>query len=180
MLGVTVRVRSAAKAVALDDALEAAALGRSGDLDLLAWRKDLDRNLVTKVVGRDRFLVLLELRVVEAEAAQHLRCNRQPGFRGVTDDCLVGATSLWRLLTFLVLARVLLLAIAELDGVEADFVLGQNLHDGVGRCLDDRAGDLLPLLVEDLSHAQFPTDYADHKSSINSAVRSAQAAVTLL
>src|SRR5687767_15279090 len=68
VLRVAVGVRSAAKAVALDDALEAAAFGRSGDLDLLARRKNLHRDFVTKIVGRNRFLVLLELRVVEAEA----------------------------------------------------------------------------------------------------------------
>src|SRR5687768_5605317 len=139
VLGVAVGVRSAAKAVALDDALEAAALGRSGDLDLLTGCKNLDGHLVTKVVGRNRFPVLLELGVVKAEAAEHLGRNRQPRFRGVANDCLVGATAFRRLLALLVLTGVLLLAIAELDGVETDFVLGQNFHYRVGRCLNDGA-----------------------------------------
>jgi hypothetical protein len=80
----------------------------------------------------------------------------------VANYCLVRTASARRSLAFLVLAGVPLLAIAELDGVEPDFVLAQNLDHRVGRCFHHGARDLLSLFVEDLGHAQLLADDTDH------------------
>src|SRR5690606_17399031 len=53
MLGVAVRVRTTADAVALHDTLEAATLGGAGDLDGLTGLEDADRDQITDVVRRD-------------------------------------------------------------------------------------------------------------------------------
>jgi hypothetical protein len=161
------------ESVALHDALKATPFGGAGHLHLLARREDLNRHLVAKIVSRNRLSVLLELRVVETEAAENAGRDGEAGLGRVADDSLVGATSARRSLTLLVLAGVTLLTIAQLDRVESDFVLGENLDHRVGRSLDHGAGDLLPLFVKDLGHAQLFSNYADHlKPLILSAVRS--------
>src|SRR3954468_23113886 len=127
VLGVAVSVRTTAESVALDDTLESAAFRRPGNLDLLAGSEDLDCDLVAKVVGRNRFLVLFQLCVVETEAAKNRRRNFDASFLGVSDHGLVRATTARSPLAFLRVTRVTLLAVAELDGVESDIVLFQNL-----------------------------------------------------
>src|SRR3954470_10219115 len=158
VLGVAVCVRTTAESVALDDALESAALRGAGDLDLLAGSEYLDGDLVAKVVGRNRFLVLFQLCVVETEAAKNRRRDFDASFLGMSDDGLVRATTTRSPLTFLRVARVALLAVAELDGVESDIVLLQNLDHRVRSCLDHGARDLLPFFIEDLGHTQLLAD----------------------
>src|SRR5688500_5719744 len=160
MLGVAVRVRSAAEVVALDYALEAAALARARDLDLIARREQRDGDRVADVVRRD--LGVLALRVVDAEGAQHPRRRLQIRLRCVTDRGLRGAASARRALTALRLARELLLAEAELDGSESGLLLRGDLDYRVRRGFDDGHGHLLPLLVEDVRHADFATDDSNH------------------
>src|SRR3982751_3296880 len=118
VLGVTVSVGTAAESIALDDALEAAALGGAGDFNLLAGCEDLDRHLVAKVVGRDVLLVLRKLRVIETEAAEDFRREGEAGLCRVSDDRLVGATAAWSPLALLGFAGVSLLAEAKLDRIE--------------------------------------------------------------
>src|SRR5690606_6709703 len=89
VLGVAVGVRTSAEAPALDHALEAAALGRAGHLDLLAGREDLDRDAVADGVRRD--LRVLARSVVQPEVAQHARRRLEPGLGRVPDLRLVGA-----------------------------------------------------------------------------------------
>ncbi len=50
MLGVSVSVRTAVKAMALHNTLESATLRGTGDLYLVAWCKDVDGDLVAKVI----------------------------------------------------------------------------------------------------------------------------------
>ena len=68
-------------------------------------------------------------------------------------------------LTLLVLASGALLAISELDRGETGGFSCLNEGDGVGSCFDDRAGNLLSLLVEDLGHAQLFSNDSDHFST---------------
>src|SRR5688500_19483724 len=107
MLRVAVGVRTAAEAPALHDALEAASLRRPRDLDLIARREDPDVDDVADLVRRD--LRLLPRRIVEADAADHLRRGRQAGLRGVTDSGLVRATAELRALPGAIIATKALL-----------------------------------------------------------------------
>src|SRR5258705_5898536 len=115
VLGVAVGVGTAVESIALHDALESATLGSAGDLDLIARRENLDRDLVAKVVGGDFLPILLELRVVETEAAENLWGDRESSLGGVTDDSLVRTTAARRPLALLGVAGVTLLAEAKLD-----------------------------------------------------------------
>src|SRR5213076_2908110 len=144
--------------VALYNTLKAAAFGRAGHLDLFARSENLDRHLVAKIVSRNFLPVLRKLRVVETKAAQNQRCDAQAGFRRMTDDRLVGATAAWRALAFLRLARVPLLAEAELDRIEPDLILLQDFGHRVRSRLHNGARDLLSLFIEDLGHAQLPAN----------------------
>jgi hypothetical protein len=45
-----------------------------------------------------------------------------------------------------------------------DFRLVGNGDDGIRLGFDHRTGDLLPLLVEDLGHADFSSNNTDHRS----------------
>src|SRR5207237_10663460 len=67
MLGIAVRVRATAEAVALDDALEAAPLARSGHLHRIARREDPHRHRVAEVEGGD--LRTLSHCLIETEAS---------------------------------------------------------------------------------------------------------------
>src|SRR5687767_5526220 len=69
-LGMAVRARLAVEAVPLDDALEAAALVRPGDLDAITRGELVDGELLPDL-GR--------LPRVEPELAQHARCLLEPG-----------------------------------------------------------------------------------------------------
>src|SRR6266496_306988 len=162
VLGVAVRVGTAVESVALHDALKATTFGRACHLDLLARSEDFDRHLVAKIVSRDVFLVLGQLRVVKTKAAQNQRCDAQTSLRRVTDYSFVRATAAWRALAFLRLARVPLLAEAELDRIEPDLILLQDFGHRVRSRLHNGARDLLSLLIEDLGHPQLPTNNADH------------------
>src|SRR6185437_14064545 len=122
VLGVAVGVRTTAEAVTLHDTLEATTLRRASHLDLLAGGENLDSDLVAGVVGRDLLLVLLQLRVVETEAAENFGRDGDAGLGRMTDDRLVGATATRRSLAFLGFAGMALLAEAKLDRVEADLV----------------------------------------------------------
>src|SRR4051794_5875409 len=159
VLGIAVGVRTAAESIALDDALESAALGSARDLHLLAGSEDLDSHLVAKVVGRDVLLVLRKLRVIETEAAEDFRRDGEAGLCRVSDDRLVGATAARSALALLGFAGVTLLAEAKLDRIEPNVVLLQNLDHRVGSGLHYGARDLLSLFIEYLGHAQFPADY---------------------
>src|SRR5512132_2235159 len=159
VLRVAVGVRAAAEAPALHHALEAASLGRPRDLHLVAGSEDPHRDLVAEV--ERRHFDVLPLRVVEAERAQHLRRRLQPRLQRVPDLGLVGATAARRALVApAVLAAHALLAVAELHRRDARRLLGDDLRDRVRRGLHHRAGDLLPLRVEDLRHSDLLTDDA--------------------
>src|SRR6266404_2001290 len=162
VLGVAVGVRTAAEAVTLHDALEAAPLRRAGDFHLLARRENLNGDFIAQSVRRNALPVLGQLRVVETEAAENFRGNGETGLGRVTDDRLVGATAAWSTLAFLGFAGVTLLTEPKLDRVEADVVLFQNLDHRVTSCLHDGARNLLSLFIEDLGHAQLPADDPDH------------------
>src|SRR6185503_1104403 len=77
---VAVGRRTAAEAVAVDDALEAAALGGTGDLDPLAGGEDVDLDLGTR---RRRL-------AAEAEDPKHLRRRVEPRLLGVAQLRLGG------------------------------------------------------------------------------------------
>src|SRR6185312_7448483 len=103
MLGVAVRVRSAAKAPALHNALEAATLRGARDLDRIARRKDRDVDHVADVVGRD--LGILARRVVDAERLERVRRCVEACLLRMTDLSLVRATAARSALVLLRIAR---------------------------------------------------------------------------
>src|SRR5690606_8851509 len=104
-----VRRPAAAEAVALDHALEAAALGGSGHLHAGTHLEQIDGDLVAHVRGR--------LPLAETELAQHLRRGREPGTRGVA---LLGLRR----------PLALLLSEPELDGLVALLLAGPDLDHG--------------------------------------------------
>src|ERR1019366_10348594 len=53
---------------------------------------------------------------------------------------------------------------AEPDRREARLLPGHDLRDRIRRRFDDRHGNLLPRLIEDLGHPQLPADDADHRA----------------
>jgi hypothetical protein len=156
----SVRVRTAAGLVPLHDALEATALRRTGDFHLIADREHSDVHHVANVVRRN--LRVLALRVIETERAQHLGC--------VVETCLLGVPELGprraatarRALALLRLARRALLAVPELHGSETRLVLVRDTEHGIGRGFNDGHGDLMPLVVEHLRHAQLLANDANH------------------
>src|SRR5262249_44460557 len=96
MFRVAVRVRTAAGAVALHDALEAVSPRRAGDLHRVAHGEDVALHEVADVVRRDlRFRVP---RLVEPHRSQHARRRLEPGLLGVADRGERRAMSLRRAL----------------------------------------------------------------------------------
>src|SRR5215208_1031194 len=94
MLRVAVRVRTTTNAVALDDALKASALRRSGHLYRIADGKYINLDDVADVVARD--FDLRVARFVEANAAQNARRRIESGLLRVTDGRQRGAMPLRR------------------------------------------------------------------------------------
>src|SRR4030095_4010364 len=147
-------------AMALHDALEPAAFRRAGDLHLVAGREHGHVHDITALVPRD--LRVLAGRVVETERAQDLGRVPEPRLLGVPELGPRRTATARLALTLLRLACGALLAIAELHGREARFLLVRDTEHGIGRRFNDRHRDLLPLVVEHLCHAQFLANDADH------------------
>src|SRR5919109_2963754 len=82
MLRVTVRVRTAAKPMALDDALEAPSLRGPGHLHPITRGEDVHLYHVANLVRRN--FSFLPRCVVETEAAQYPRRCLETSFRGVS------------------------------------------------------------------------------------------------
>src|SRR5829696_342994 len=158
VLRVAVRVRSTAEAPALHHALEAATLGRAGDLHLLARREDRDVDPVADGVRRDFHLRVA--RLVESDAANRAWRGIEPRLPGVAELRVRRAISLGRLLALGVRAARALRARAELQRLEPARV--RDREHRVGLRLDHGARDLLPRFVEQLGHAQLLADDADH------------------
>src|SRR5215216_5058098 len=89
VLRVAVRVRTAANAVALDDALKAAALRRAGDFHRVTNREDIDLDRVADAVRRD--LGLGVARLIETDAAQNTRHHLETSLLRVADGRQRGA-----------------------------------------------------------------------------------------
>src|SRR5262249_48103805 len=121
VLRVAVRVGTAAGLVALDDALEAAALRRAGDLDRVADGEHVDLHEVADVVRRD--LDLRVARLVEPNAAQHRGRIVEARLLPVPDFRQVRAATLRRALALRRVAAQALLAEAELERRVPDFRL---------------------------------------------------------
>jgi hypothetical protein len=148
--------------VALDDAGEAVALRRTGDVDVLALLEDVERDLLAGLEGGDllggqaqladeplgRGLAHLE------EVAAH-RLRRPAVEQGVAR---VGALRLLELLVGNVARR--LVGKADLDGVVALLLRGLHLQHGAGARFDGGHGHGCPVLVVDLGHADLATQDA--------------------
>src|SRR5262245_37378578 len=161
VLRVAVGVGTTTCLVALHDTLEAAALRGASDLDGLSDLEDVDLYHIADAVLRN--LDLCVARLVEPNAAEDCRRCIETGFLRLADFGEVRATTLWILrLTFRRVTPQPLRAEAELNGrVSILLQVGHGQHRiRLGR--DDRDRNLLSLFVEDLGHAQFLADYANH------------------
>jgi len=135
---VTVGVRLAVHVVALDDALEAAALDGADDVDHLAGGELLDGDDVTDL-GDVALGVVGEADLVEMAVGGDARLAE-------VADLARGE------------AALLLGAEGDLHGVVAVGRLGLDLRDGAGARLDDRDRDEVVLPVVNLGHADFLTE----------------------
>src|SRR5579859_2718641 len=163
MLGVTVRVRTAAGLVPLHDALEAAAFAGARDLHRLADFEDVDAEGVAELERGD-----LELGVafaVEAHAAHDAGRRVETRLLGVPDFRARGAAAA---------GDALVLGIGGTRNGPR-FTAHAQLHRGVARLRlvddaehairlgrDHRHRNLLPLVVEDLGHAQLSANQSTH------------------
>src|SRR3984957_20446571 len=159
VLRVTVRVRSAAKRPALDDALEPAALRRARHLHLVAHGEDPD--IDGRPDGERRHFGGLRT-IIQPDRAQHGRRRIESRLLGVTDSGLARATPARGVLALRRLATHALRAITQLGLRHPRLGLVADHENRVGRRLDDRARDLLPVRVEDLGHSDLLTDDSDH------------------
>src|SRR5205085_1514713 len=158
---IAVRVRTAVESVALHDTLKATALRRTHDLHDLARDEHVHLHRIADVVRRD--LDLRVARLVEPEAAQDPRGVIKPGLLRVA-NLRPGRAAPARRARSRVLARRPLLLEAELHGRETGARLVRHGEHRIRLGRDDGARHLLAVLVEDLGHAQFSTDYANHES----------------
>src|SRR5579872_841872 len=161
VFGVAVRVRTTAEAVALHDTLEAATLGRAGDLDLITRREDTHAHRITDFERRD-FDGLWP--IIEAQRTQHGRRRFEACLRGVPDRGLGRATSTRRALVLLGRARDALRTHAQLH-LSNSGVRRRHLQDRIRGRFHHRAGDLQPVGGEYLRHADLLSDNADHRYS---------------
>src|SRR5204863_10202470 len=105
-------VRSAMKAIPLDDTLESTTFGSPRDFHLIAGGKNRDSNRVAEVVSRRFFSLRC---VVEPEAAKNRRRGTESRFCRVTHDCFVRSSPAKDfLLAFRRRATKTLLAVPEL------------------------------------------------------------------
>ena len=145
----------------LHDALKPTAFRGAHHLHDLAGRKHVDLHHVTDVVRGD--LDLRITRLVEPEAAQRTGRVVEARLLGVAELRARRPTPARRARAFAVVAGCPLLLEAELHRGESGFGFVGHGEHRIRLGLDDRARHLLPVLVEDLGHAQLSTNYANHE-----------------
>src|SRR5437773_8322 len=169
MLRIAVCVRAAMEAVTLHDALETMTLRGAGNLHDLARREDVDLDQVAHLVLGNRLGGLSAphptLRRRGAEAPQEFRRRLESGLFRMTDGRARRATPARRA-PCVFRASEALRPQSQLNAGHALLRLRHGDHR-IRLGLDDGDGDLLPLLVEDLGHAQFATDDPDHSTLIS-------------